>query len=158
MTWTSPRTWTTGELVTAAMLNTHVRDQFNAIGDPMASYTPTLTGITLGNGTLTAKYLQAGKLVIGHVTFLAGSTTTYSATNLGFSLPVAFSTALVGTSSIGNGHVDNGAGASRRLVMVGPSGTQTANFLYEGGTVTDTTPFAFGTSSRIGFQFTYEAA
>lgn len=26
MAWTAPRTWTTGELVTAALLNTHVRD------------------------------------------------------------------------------------------------------------------------------------
>lgn len=26
MAWTSPRTWTTGELVTASMMNTHVRD------------------------------------------------------------------------------------------------------------------------------------
>lgn len=27
--WTTPRTWTTGELVTASILNTHVRDNFN---------------------------------------------------------------------------------------------------------------------------------
>lgn len=26
MAWTAPRTWTTGELVTAAMMNSHVRD------------------------------------------------------------------------------------------------------------------------------------
>lgn len=26
MSWTSPRTWTTGELVTAAICNTHIRD------------------------------------------------------------------------------------------------------------------------------------
>jgi hypothetical protein len=31
MAWTEPpRTWTTDELVTAAIMNTHVRDQFNA--------------------------------------------------------------------------------------------------------------------------------
>lgn len=29
MSWTSPRTWLTGELVTAALLNTHVRDNLN---------------------------------------------------------------------------------------------------------------------------------
>lgn len=27
--WTSPRTWTTGEVVTAAIMNTHVRDNLN---------------------------------------------------------------------------------------------------------------------------------
>jgi|SRR5690348_8448631 len=30
-TWTTPRTWVAGELVTAAMLNTHVRDNLNAL-------------------------------------------------------------------------------------------------------------------------------
>ncbi len=31
MAWTTPRTWVTGELVTAAMLNAHVRDNFNVV-------------------------------------------------------------------------------------------------------------------------------
>lgn len=31
MAWTSPRTWVTGELVTAALLNTHLRDNLNAV-------------------------------------------------------------------------------------------------------------------------------
>jgi microcystin-dependent protein len=30
--WTTPRTWVVGELVTASIMNTHVRDQLNAIG------------------------------------------------------------------------------------------------------------------------------
>lgn len=30
MAWTAPRTWTTGELVTASMMNTHVRDNLLA--------------------------------------------------------------------------------------------------------------------------------
>ncbi len=29
MPWTAPRTWTTGEIVTASMMNTHIRDNFN---------------------------------------------------------------------------------------------------------------------------------
>lgn len=27
--WTTPRTWVSGELVTASMMNTHVRDNLN---------------------------------------------------------------------------------------------------------------------------------
>jgi hypothetical protein len=34
MTWENPKTWVTGELVTAAMLNTHVRDNLNALKSP----------------------------------------------------------------------------------------------------------------------------
>lgn len=33
MAWTTPRTWVTGELVTAALLNTHLRDNLNAAND-----------------------------------------------------------------------------------------------------------------------------
>lgn len=32
MAWTTPRTWVVGEIVTAALLNTHLRDNLNAIG------------------------------------------------------------------------------------------------------------------------------
>jgi len=31
MGWTAPRTWVTGEVVTAAIMNTHVRDNLNAL-------------------------------------------------------------------------------------------------------------------------------
>jgi hypothetical protein len=31
MGWTDPRTWVTDELVTAAIMNTHVRDNFNSL-------------------------------------------------------------------------------------------------------------------------------
>ena len=32
MAWTTPRTWTDTELVTASIMNTHVRDNLNALG------------------------------------------------------------------------------------------------------------------------------
>lgn len=35
--WTAPRTWVTGEFVTSTIMNTHVRDNFNAIL-PVGSY------------------------------------------------------------------------------------------------------------------------
>lgn len=41
MAWTAPRTWVAGEVVTAGMLNTHVRDNLLALGDPtIAAYGP----------------------------------------------------------------------------------------------------------------------
>ncbi len=33
MAWTSPRTWNAGETVTAALMNTHVRDNLNWLGN-----------------------------------------------------------------------------------------------------------------------------
>ena len=47
MAWTQPRTWVAGELVTAALLNTHVRDQLLAIaGGTAAVDSLTLDGQT----------------------------------------------------------------------------------------------------------------
>lgn len=34
MAWTAPRTWVTGEVVTASMMNTHLRDNMNALRNP----------------------------------------------------------------------------------------------------------------------------
>ncbi len=31
MAWTAPRTWVAGEVVTAALLNTHVRDNLQVL-------------------------------------------------------------------------------------------------------------------------------
>lgn len=33
ISWTSPRTWVSGEVVTAALMNTHVRDNLNDLAD-----------------------------------------------------------------------------------------------------------------------------
>lgn len=37
-TWTTPRTWATGELITASMLNVHIRDNLNALHVPAGGY------------------------------------------------------------------------------------------------------------------------
>lgn len=92
MAWTSPRTWLAGEVLTAALLNTHLRDNLNAIGT-WASYTVSWTASTtnpvLGNGTLSGKYIQAGKLVIVEILLTAGSTTTFGSGLMSLSLPAA---------------------------------------------------------------------
>lgn len=47
MGWTAPRTFTTGELVTAAMLNTHVRDNLLHLGESDGlTVDDTVTGFT----------------------------------------------------------------------------------------------------------------
>lgn len=38
MAWTTPRTWVAGELVTASIMNTHVRDNENALLGPFQLY------------------------------------------------------------------------------------------------------------------------
>lgn len=52
MAWTTPRTWVTAEVVTAAVMNTHVRDNLLAIDTlvGIAGGTYTDGGILLGSG------------------------------------------------------------------------------------------------------------
>ncbi|CAB4190633.1 hypothetical protein UFOVP1196_80 [uncultured Caudovirales phage] len=53
MAWTTPRTWVSGELVTASMMNTHVRDNLNALTQATSTITTT--------GTQTALALPTGR-------------------------------------------------------------------------------------------------
>lgn len=55
MAWTTPRTWSANELVTATIMNTHIRDNLNALKSPpsgnyeadeVADYTTTSTSFT----------------------------------------------------------------------------------------------------------------
>lgn len=50
MPWTPPRTWTPGETVTAAMMNSHVRDNLNAL----ATRAFAIQIGAAGNGEITA--------------------------------------------------------------------------------------------------------
>lgn len=52
------------------------------------AYTPTLSGMSLGNGTINGRYMLIGKMVFIRITINAGSTTTYSGV-ITVGLPVA---------------------------------------------------------------------
>jgi hypothetical protein len=160
MAWTSPRTWVAAEVVTAALLNTHVRDNLKAIGDAWTTYVPTYTGITaIGNATVVAKYMQAGKLVQGYVKITVGSTTTFGATTLSVTTPV---TPAIGNLAIGSIFLyDNSTGDTRGGSLYHQAaGTGTTGFLASGTTTpaTNLVPWTWATSDIIAFSFTYEAA
>lgn len=63
------RTWVAAETVTAANINTYLQQR-----DAWVTYTPTLTGVTSGNGTLVAVYNQVGRIVHWTVKFTLGNT------------------------------------------------------------------------------------
>lgn len=50
--WTSPRTWATGELVTASLMNTHVRDNLNALKEPPGSLVRLTSDLTTTSASL----------------------------------------------------------------------------------------------------------
>lgn len=69
--------------------------------DPWISWTPTLVGITLNNGTLSCAYKQVGKTVFYRFQMTAGSSTTIAASAATFTLPLTAVSAMLAHSPIG---------------------------------------------------------
>lgn len=166
MAWTTPRTWLAGEIPTATTLNTHIRDNFKAIGDAWTAYTPTWTAATtnptLGNGVAAGWYIQAGKLVIYTATITMGSTTTYGTGQYSISLPAA--------AAAGRTHLSHdcealiGGSAYPVFARIAASAT-TARLYCEATTagnplrsLTASAPAAWASGSVLTVSGTYEAA
>lgn len=86
MAWTSPRTWASGEVPTAAIFNSHVRDNMKAQTE-WAAWTPTITNVT--SSTVTARHISVGKLVMARAVFTLTAAPTGTVT---VSLPTTAST------------------------------------------------------------------
>lgn len=164
MPWTTPGTATAGSVLTAAWLNTNVRDNLNMVAPVMSaatSFTPTLGNTWAnGNATTTGKYFQIGKLVIFWAQIVIGSTTTKGASGMTLSVPVTASNVLTYSSiqySYENVGVNVFFGTGCDYV------SSTTSFLYavygnSFASVTATAPFTFATGSKIYYSGTYEAA
>lgn len=85
--WTAPKTWAVGELVTASLLNTHLRDNLDFlksppvaqyVGNQASDYTTTSTSFTNVDGTnFVLTITPAGSQVLVHF----DGTIIHSATN-----------------------------------------------------------------------------
>lgn len=157
MAWSTVPTFSGGAVLTAAQMNQYVRDNFNAIGDAWTSYTPTLGGWTLGNGTLVGKYSQAGKLVIGRIEYTVGSTDTKAGTLI-FATPVAPN--LVNGATCGRAGLFDTSAANRAFRHVFWGSASNAFFATsENDTrITPTTPWTWATGDQVFIDFEYEAA
>jgi hypothetical protein len=156
--WTTPRTWVASELVTASLMNQHVRDNLAAIGDPWAAYTGTNTNLTLGNGTLDTRAMRAGKTVHYSIDLTFGSTTAFSAAPR-FGLPVLPSVAVNGRP-IGHAMLFDTSAAARRLWhaawITGDNGVTPLDDSFAG--INATTPWTWATGDRLIMTGTYESA
>lgn len=167
MAWTSPRTWVAGEKPSAATLNTHIRDNFKAIGDPWASWgsgaswTGSTTNPTIGNGTWEGKYIQAGKLVTFSINITMGSTTTYGTGNWQLAFPVAETArrwtfqGIARDESLTNSYDVVAERTASGILTVRCDSTTAGNPLR---TVTSAIPFAWATTDVLFISGTYEAA
>lgn len=125
------------------------------------AYTPTLSGITLGNGTMTGRYTYnpATKMVNATVVITAGSTTTYSGA-LVVGLPLSANATLPPGFPVGSAYGDNGSSATRQsAVPVLNSSNNVFVLASSANSVWNVTaPFAWGTSAHLYLSVAYEAA
>jgi hypothetical protein len=164
MAWTTPRTWATSELVTAAIMNTHVRDNLNAafpLGvDAWTAWTPTLIQSGAVSKTVTrAAYNRIGRIIVGNVVLTcSGSGTAGNIVTV--SRPVAASAA---GPAVGSGFIfDTSATLNYAGVAVLPTTTtlallptQTPEPNYLGFAAFNA---ALATGDVVSVSFLYEAA
>lgn len=126
------------------------------------SWTPTYTNLTVGNGTVTAKYCQIGKTVTFSMKLLFGSTTSISSTPVSFTFPVTAKDSYSDQESICWGTARDSSGYGYPLIVAYKSTTSAQLYTPSGGTtyafISSTTPFTWATNDYIAFVGAYEAA
>jgi hypothetical protein len=165
-----PKTWVVGETVSAALINQEIRDQWNSVLGAWSTYTPgwfaeTGTNPTLGNGTLTGRYLKVGRTVDWVVQLTWGSTTAAgsggSSENWMFGLPAApaagFTQRIVNVDAY-NGSLHYSGNAIYATTNGGVFRTLVSNRA-DTNTVWDSTaPFVWAASHILYASGRYEAA
>lgn len=125
-------------------------DLLEAAYTAWTSYTPTLTNLTLGNGTVTATYKQVGKTVFFRIEFLLGSSSAVGTTP-SFTPPVV---PVATRHQVGSASFEgtfSGAGACSIF-------TGAIVPLASDGTLLSNRPFTWATGNRMVLGGMYEAA
>ena len=138
-----------------------------AAGGTWAAWTPTFTNLTVGNGTLTARYATVGKIVTMSFKFVLGSTSSIGA-GVQVSYPVAPASATAaqtGQFSVWIQDVSSGAFFSTVAAYQRTTSVWFFTNLYVSGTAiaadtsfTSTSPFTWTTGDLIWASATYESA
>ena len=149
----TPFPFTAGQVLTAA--------QMNSIGE-VVSYVPALGGITLGNGTLTGRYILINNFVHYEGKIVFGTTTSITAAAPTINVPfqAAHSFQIAGTIA----YADSGVATYMGLpLMVGTGAIycfiqQFATTYGNETPVNATVPFTWGTGDSITWSINYQKA
>ena len=131
-------------------------------GFTYTTWTPTISGTTVGNGTVTARYAQSGKMVHAYFKLVFGSTSSVSG-NTTISLPVTASSNATGTRGTG-AILDSGVRWFSAVADL--NGTTQVTFTCVGANLSysfeeylsSTTPMTWTTNDTMAFSIIYEAA
>lgn len=135
----------------------------NGSSPTWTSYTPTLTNLTLGNGTLTARYTQIGKTVIVKFSFVLGTTSAVGTQPI-FSLPVGITANTTPAWTPGEAKFEDvGGGVYSGFTFFQSTTTirffaNTVSGAYiKEANVSATVPFTFGNTDGIFTTIIFEA-
>jgi hypothetical protein len=127
----------------------------------LTSWTPTWANITVGNGTVNAKYTQIGKTVHFRIIFTLG-TTSVIGTLPTFTLPVTSIATPNTLFPLGEAIYDNNGGSGFKMQFVWASTTTAALKYWDSNnniiSVSATAPASYANNYKIYGQGTYEAA
>lgn len=157
---------TTAKIADNSVTNAKLSTTTGELGGAWTTWAPTWTNLSVGNGTLVAKYTRVGKTVEARMHLTFGSTTSVSG-SVDFTLPVT-AVALDGSAdiaSIGNAVYYDGA-TNISFGRVQKRSTTQAMFhaIVASGTylsqanLSSTIPFTWNTSDQLTAHFSYEAA
>lgn len=154
----TPFPFTAGNVLTAA--------QMNAIGEAGIAFTPTLTNMTIGNGSQTHTYQQVNKFVIVHGYITLGSTSTVS-NSIDITTPVT-AKSYGATTPIGQAFFyDSSSGVTYTAsVVIGSAATTVVTLVVNGVSgaytvrteMSSTVPMTWAVSDQIRYQYVLEVA
>ena len=151
---------TTGQILTKAS-STDLDFAWAAAsgGGTYSAYTPSWTNLTVGNGTVIARYTNVGKFVHGYVRFTLGSTSSIGSSPK-FSLPSTPQTG--GLMNYGYGMYEDTGTANVAAYVTNDANLLILRYTTSAtgsiGSITSTAPFTWTTGDGIAIQFVYEEA
>ena len=152
---------TTAKIADNAITNAKLSNSAGEIGAAWQDYTPTYSNLTVGSGTVVAKYIQIGKTVHGFFRFVYGSGS--SVGDVRVSMPVT--PAISDRVMIGSALLEDASSTDYVGILWTESGTDfrvlinnVASTYPSVAAISSTVPFTWTTSDVIAFYFTYEAA
>jgi hypothetical protein len=141
-----------------APLETHFAQMANSVQTALAvkqTYTPTVTGITLGNGTVTATSARSGLVIVDEIVITLGSTSSVTGAVTVSNLPVA-STVTAGMSVGSVTIIDFGTASYLATALSSTSTAITVNLVLANGTyatangaISSTAPMTWAVSDKI---------
>ena len=158
----TPRTWVAGEVVSAAEMNTEVRDALTGVQAAWTAYTPTWTATTtnptLNNGTLVGKWQRLGKTYLYRINLTMGSTTAFGTGSYLFALPAAVHADYTAGNHMGNGVLLDVGVNWNQAAAAWNSSTQIFVLATSNLQVSNTVPFTWGSGDKLSLAGEPEAA